>query len=257
MLSLRETQALFRDAVTGGAAQDLMPLLRSPGDAEERLAIYRRHHRESFRRHLRGRFPTLEWLLGTDRVIALADATIRHHPPRAPSLAEYGQELIGVLRGEDDVPPYAADVALLDWTLGTLSVSMAAEPIGIDSLAGVDEEALPGLRLTLQPGLAHVQSAWPVDAFVHIRQQAEPPDSLAFERQQTHLELRGARGRFSLQRLAPGDFAFRAALAAGATLTEAADAAAAAQSTFDLSTALAALFAEGLVTHHSGNDHHA
>lgn len=257
MLSLRETQALFRDAVTGGSADVLMPLLRSPGDASERLAIYRRHHRESFRRHLRGRFPTLEWLLGTDRLIELADATLRLHPPRAPSLAEYGRELIGLVRDQADLPPYAGDVALLDWVLGTLSVSVAADPIGIEVLAAVDTARLPEHRLRLQPGVAFVRSAWPVDELFHIRQQAEPPASLAFERLDTHLELRGARGRFGLQRLTPGSFAFRVQLAAGGTLAEAAEAGAAAQPGFDLSSTLAALFAEGLVTHHSGDNHHA
>lgn len=257
MPSLHETQALFRAAVTGGTAPALMALLRSPGDACERLAIYRRHHREGFRRHLRGRYPTLEWLLGTDLLVELADATLKRLPPQAPSLADYGQELMSVLEDRAELPSYAADVALLDRTLGALSVAVAADPIGIDALAVVDEERLPELRLALQPGVAFIRSAWPVHELVHIRQQAEPPACLSFERQETHLELRGARGRFSLQPLSPGSFAFRGRLAAGGTLAEAADAGAAAQSTFDLSTALAALFAEGLVIHHSGDNQYA
>ena len=66
MPSLSETQAAFREAVTGAPPEALLARLRAPADPVLRLDIYRRHHRESFRRHLRGRYPTLEWLLGTE-----------------------------------------------------------------------------------------------------------------------------------------------------------------------------------------------
>ena len=64
MPMLCELQAHFRDAVVGGPPDGLIAALSCPADAAERLAIYRRHHRESFRRHLRGRYPTVEWLIG-------------------------------------------------------------------------------------------------------------------------------------------------------------------------------------------------
>src|SRR6476660_5313543 len=97
MPSLSDMQAAFRDAVTGGPVDGVLASLRCPAEPKARLDIYRRHHRESFRRHLRGRYPTLEWLLGTDRLVAIADETLRLSPPRAPSMAEYGQELVEAL----------------------------------------------------------------------------------------------------------------------------------------------------------------
>ena len=139
MPSLSETQGAFRAAVTGGPRDGLLAMLRCPADAEARLGIYRRHHRESFRRHLRGRYPTVEWLLGTGRMLELADDTLRHVPPLAPSMAEYGQELVeAVQRAGAGLPPYIADVARLDWALGCISVAIAHETIDIAVLAAVE-----------------------------------------------------------------------------------------------------------------------
>ena len=258
MPSLSDTQAQFRDAVTGGPADGLLATLRCPADPAVRLDIYRRHHRESFRRHLRGRYPTLEWLLGTDPLVALCDATLRQSPPRAPSMSEYGQELVETLRADDSgLPPYIADVARLDWALGCVSVAVDHSGITIVALATVPADALDAVTLTLQPGLAHVAAGWPVDELVQLRLADAAPEQLAFLPQDTHLELRGARGRFSLRRLAPGEFTFRARLATGESLGRAAEAALAIQSSFDVSAALAALFAEGLVITHSGDTRHA
>jgi len=254
MPSLSETQAGFRAVIAGGTAPALLSGLRGSSDPGERLEIYRRHYRESFRRHLRGRYPTLEWLLGTDPVVHLADATLQHSPPRAPSLAEYGAELIETVSSAAGLPPYAADVARLDWHLGCLAVAIAHDPLPLAALASIDPQLLGALRLGLQPGLAYVSSAWPVDELVHLRQQESAPAELVFAPHETHLQLRGARGQFSLQRIDAGSFALRSALARGATLADAAAAGQAAAPDFDLSTALATLFAEGLVINHSGGN---
>lgn len=258
MPSLSETQCAFRDAVTGGTRDGLLAALCCPADVDARLEIYRRHHRESFRRHLRGRYLTLEWLLGTAKLVALADDTLFHAPPRAPSLAEYGQELVETIRRAGTcLPPYIADVARLDWALGCISVAVEDDAIGIDALAAVDADALAQLALRLQPGLAHVATAWPVDELVRLRLAEAAPEQMAFEAQCTWLELRGARGRFTLRRLAAGDFTFRASLAAGDCLGDAAEAALGQEPSFDVTAALAALFAEGLVISHSGDTRHA
>jgi hypothetical protein len=258
MPSLCELQASFRDAVTGGPLDGLLAAVRCPADPAERLDIYRRHHRESFRRHLRGRYPTVEWLIGTDSMVAIADATLRAAPPRAPSMAEYGQELVEtLLREGDDLPPYIADVARLDWALGCLSVAIDHDAIGIDALAAVQADELEQATLTLQPGLAHVTLAWPADELVQLRLAASAPERLAFLPQETRLELRGSRGRFTMRRLEPGTITFCARLGAGDSLGSAAEAALGAEPSFDVATALASLFAEGLVITHSGEIRHA
>lgn len=255
MPSLFETQAGFRAAIAGGAAAALPARLHAPADVSGRMEIYRRHHRESFRRHLRGRYPTVEWLLGTDRLLALADLTLQRSPPRAPSIAEYGAAFIEIVRScGNDLPLYVADVAGMDWHLGCLSVALAHQPMALSTLARIDPLQLPQLGFTLQPGLAFIRSGWPVDELLRLRLQDTLPERFDFEPCETHLQLRGARGSFSLDRLGPGDFQFRASVAAGASLADAAARGAQAQPDFDLSTALTTLFAEGLVIAHSGDN---
>lgn len=257
MPALADTQAAFRDVVTGRASGAALALA-CRGDAQARLDIYRRRHRESFRRHLRGRYPTLEWLLGTDQLVRLADATLRDAPPRTPSMADYGAELVDTLLTEGAaLPPYIAEVARVDWALGCLSVATDRPAIAIAALAAVDAAELDRVSLALQPGLAHVAAHWPVDELVEIRLAGQAPDVLQFDARDTWLELTGARGRFSLRRLTPGDFTFRAALARGQSLGSAAEAALAREPHLDVAAALAALFAEGLVINHSGEKRHA
>ncbi len=258
MHSLAETQGLFRRAITGGPAGDLLALVRTPGDAAERLGIYRRHHRESFRRHLRGRYPTLEWLVGTPGMMELADDLLEAHPPRAPSLAEYGEGIIDIVRDRGTQhPSWLTDVARLDWHLGGLSVSVEHPPAEIAALAALDPAALPDASVTLQPGLVYLQSEWPVDQLVHLRLTGGAPAELRFEPQETFLELRGNRGRFWMNRLSHADLIFRQGLNDGRTLGDAAQPAFDVASDFDLGTALVRIFTDGLVVaiqHTKGND---
>lgn len=254
MPALADTQAAFRAAIVTTGAAPILGRLRAPADAEERMAIYRRHYRESFRRHLRGRYPTLEWLVGTDRMVALADATLRRSPPRAPSLAEYGAALIDTVAADADLPPYLADVARLDWTLGRLAVAVDARSLSISALAEHPAQTLPELRLHLQPGLAYIASGWPVDTLVHFHLRDSAPDTLAFAPENVWLQLRGARGQFALQRLDPAVLSLRQHLTEGATLGEAIAAALTVTPDFDVSGALATLFAEGLVISISAGD---
>lgn len=256
MPSLAETQGRFRAALAGAADPLLLAGLRAPARLADRLDIYRRHHRESFRRHLRGRYPTVEWLTGTERFVALADRTLQYAPPRAPSLAAYGAELIAVIRDAPDLPPYLPDVAEADWRLGALAVAIALPPLPLAALAAVDPGLLATCRLSLQPGLAYLDSGWPVDELVHLRLAESQPDSFAFAPRPTRLQLSGARGRFALSRLAPGAFAFRSQLAAGEGLAAAAQSAVQADPQFDFPAALAALFAEHLVIAHTGENAH-
>lgn len=259
MRSLAETQTLFRRAITGGSADDLLELVRTPGDRAERLDIYRRHHRESFRRHLRGRYPTLEWLVGTPMLLDLADELLRTQPPRAPSLAEYGEGMVEIIgaRGAQH-SSWLTDVARLDWHLGGLSVAVEQPPLGIATLAGLDPASLPDTGVTLQPGLVYLRSRWPVDQLVHLRLTDAAPAELRFEPDEIFLELRGDRGRFSMKRLPHADLAFRHELNQGRSFGDAAQTAFDAVADFDLGAALGRIFADGLVVaiqNHKGINH--
>lgn len=260
MLSLSETQAQFRAAVETPDSP-VPAMLVAPAPLAGRLDIYRRHYREGLTRHLLGRYPTVEWLLGSRRMIAVLDRFIVQSPPIAPCMAEYGQALIAALRADavaQDVP-YVADVAELDWHLGNVSVAIDQPALEITRLAEFPGEMLPDLVLNLQPGLRFMTAGWPVDELVRIRLSEQQPETLAFAPGAVALQLRGARGTFGIARLTPAVLAFRAALAEGLPLGDAIAAALAADAAFDLPTGLATLFAEGLVSAIAlptqGNDH--
>lgn len=248
MPSLSETQAAFRLAVVANDAA--MPTtLVAPAPLAGRLAIYRRHFREALIRHLAGRFPTVEWLLGTGRFVSLAEPFIRTSPPSAPCMAEYGAGFANALEQPEVAGslPYLADMARLDWILGDVAVAIDLPPVAITALAAWPAERLPDLGLRLQPGVGYLRSGWPVDDLVRVRLVDEPPKKLEFNASPVALEIRGARGQFGIGRLDLADFAFRSALRDGATLGGAIEQALCTEPEFDVSAALGALFAAGLV----------
>lgn len=247
MPSLAETQSAFRLAVVD-RDHPTPPMLVAPASATARLAIYRRHHFDSLVRHLTRRFPTVEWLLGTQRFIALAKPFIRLSPPKAPCMAEYGEDFADFLKGAPGgTPPYIADIARLDWLLGNAAITVEAPPVVITALSAWPADRLPDLRLKLQPGVGYLASGWPIDDLVRIRLNESQPEQLEFIQCAVALEVRGARGQFGIGRLDRAEYEFRSALATGTVLRAAIEQALAADLEFDVSGALAALFAANLV----------
>jgi hypothetical protein len=96
----------------------------------------------------------------------------------------------------------------------------------------------------LQPGTAYFNSAWPVDDLVRYCLDGNAPERLDFPLTSICLELRGARGGFSIRRLDRGVHGFRSTIALGTSLAAAIEGAVG----IDPSAAFAGLFADGLVT---------
>jgi len=247
---LAEVQARFRQALDAVDASAVMPLFGGIPDAAQRMEIYRRHHRESLVRHLHGRFPTVDWLLGPAAMRQLALEFIAAHAPTGPCMAEYGAEFIPFIEASPGATRhrYLGAAAEIDWLLGQVAVAIDAPLLSIAALASQAPERLPDLILQLQPGVRYLAAGWPIDDLVRMRLSEQLPDRYVLEAEPVRLEIRGARGAFSINRLESGAFAFRSALARGATIGAAADAAVEAAAQFDAGAALAALFAERLVT---------
>lgn len=250
MPTLAETQARLHRAIGGGDPAAALALLAGRFEPARRLEIYRHHHRHSLCRHLLGRFPTIAWLLGSERLLALARDFLAMQPPAAPCIAEYGGAFPHFLEQAADAArhPYLPATAAIDWCLGETAVAIDHPPRTITELAGRQEQHLPDLGLSLQPGLRLLHAAWPVDELVRLRLGAEPPERFVLDPLEVRLQIAGARGAFTIQRLDAATFAFRAALAGGGSIGIAAEGAFAADPAFDAGAALAALFAAGLVT---------
>jgi hypothetical protein len=115
-------------------------------------------------------------------------------------------------------------------------------------LSAYPPDALPDLRLRLQPGVFYLTAGWPVDDLIRLYLEARAPDRYRMEASDIRLEIRGSRGEFDMTRLDAGTFVFRGALRGGCPIGEAAETALAADAGFEPGRALAAVMSERLVT---------
>ena len=179
MPSLAETQAALRRAVVDGDFAAAAPLVTGGRIARGRLEIHRRHYETSLVMSLLNRFPATAWLTGETFITEAARRFVREHPPVSPCLAEYGDEFPEFLSrcpGAERMP-YLRDFAELDSALGQVSLA-------------VDPEAA-----------RHVHSDWPIDALIKLYLTDSAPEQFVFEPEPVHLEIRGARGEFQINRL--------------------------------------------------------
>jgi hypothetical protein len=254
MPSLHEIQhamrnALVADEAAGALLPLLVPLLAGGRDPQARLAIHRHHYEASLTRALLDKFPAVAWLTGERFAIAAAQAFAHLHPPAAPCIAEYGADYPAFLAGRAGAErlPYLRAFAELEWHLGHVSIAVDHTPFAIESLASVDASALPDHRLSLQGGLRYCTAAWPVDALIKQYLSGAAPERYAFDPDEVHLEIRGARGEFNIERLDAAEFLFRSAIAGGATIGAAAERALDTDARFDPGQALLRLVSAGLV----------
>jgi hypothetical protein len=214
-----------------------------------RLAIHRRNYHASLMAALATKFPATAWLMGPAAFTDAAGKYVTARPPRAPCIAEYGEDFPTYVAHQpiSARAPYLASVAEADWHLGQVSIAVSETPLPIAMLASLPEDRLPDIRLTLQPGLRFLVAEWPIDRLIALHLGDNPPDQFVLEREAVRLQFRGARGKFDVERLGLGAFAFRRALAAGGTLGAASESALAEENDFDPGAALATLFGSGLV----------
>lgn len=240
----------MRDAVVADeAARALLPLLSGGRDPQARLAIHRCHYQASLTRALLDKFPAVSWLAGERFATAAAQAFTRDHPPSAPCIAEYGADYPAFLpsRAGAERLPYLRAFAELEWHLGQVSIAVDREPLTIESLASIDAGELPDRRLTLQGGLRYCAAAWPIDDLIKQYLSGAAPERYAFSPADVHLEIRGSRGEFRIERLAEAELMFGSAIASGATIGTAAERALDINATFDPGQALLRLVSAGLV----------
>jgi Putative DNA-binding domain len=246
---LAETQGAMRAAIIERRPEAILAQLTGSSDPTYRLSIHQRHYEASLAKAIVTRFPAVEWLVGSAFIGQAATAFVRQFPPVAPCIAEYGEGFPRFLAGLPSAKqiPWIEAVGCLDWHLGTIAVAIAAAPIGMDRLAGLDG-APEALVLSLQPGLRFMDAAWPVDDLVKLYLSDAAPEQFALDPADVYLEIRGARGAFQINRLSASTHAFRATLAARQPLGAALEAAVARDPAFDPGAALGQLFGEGLVT---------
>ncbi|MFN3657478.1 MAG: putative DNA-binding domain-containing protein [Pseudolabrys sp.] len=252
-MPLAEIQARVRDAIVDGRTAQLHGVLTGGRDPLARFSVHRRHYEASLVRVLAGKFPALVWLAGSPFVTEAARAFVRLHPPRAPCIAEYGEEFPAFL-AEAGRFDWLRSTGELEWRLGRAAVAVEYRPIGVQALQAVDPRELGRCTLAVQPGLSYLAAAWPVDRLVALFLSDQAPPSYAFDPEDVFLEVCGARGAFTMTRLDAATFTFRRALARGAAIASAAEQALEADPAFDAGQGLLQLIATGLVTGFGGTE---
>jgi len=251
MLALREVQAAFRRAMLDGDDGALAALVAADGiAAAERLAVYRNNVQISLTDALRDTFPAVCRIVDERFFAYAAQIFLGRHPPTRACLAEYGAGFADFLAA---FPPcrelvYLPDVARFEWLMNRAAHAADAEALAPSSLAGVAAADTPRLVFRLDPSLGFLASPWPVDRIWRVNRPGAQGDAavdLAAGGVRLEVSRRGPDVVF--RALDAASFAFRKAIAGGATLDGAFAAAVAAGEPFDLGAAVADLFRDGAI----------
>jgi hypothetical protein len=247
MHALRELQDQFASALFGDGSA--APDIRSNGiAASDRIDIYRNNLREGFLKTLALEFPATQRLVGADYFRQTGLEFLRAHPSRAGNLHHVGAPFPAFLRERflGTEYEYLPDVAALEWAYQESMVAADAAPFDVDTLR---EAAPDALRLALHPAVRLVRSAYPI---VRIW-RANRPESASDETidlgsgGDSVLILRAAR-HVEFHRLPAGQFALLERVSQGASLSDAFEAALAADHSFDLTEALRSFVLLGVFT---------
>ena len=144
--------------------EPLPPGLRETGVRAARgLEAYRAHAESVAGRALGSAFPTVRAMLGDDAFGQLARRFLRAHPPERGDLGEWGGALSAFIADQPGLAewPWLADSARLDETLHRCE---RAEDAALDpaSLALLESTDPARLGIALMPGVAVLESAWPI-----------------------------------------------------------------------------------------------
>jgi hypothetical protein len=223
-------------------------LLVGGRDPEKRLAIHRRHYQASLVAALLTKFPATAWLVGTRFVEEAAGQFVRDCPPRAPCIAEYGEDFPHFLstRPGAECMAYLRWFAELEWRVGHAAVAVELPALTSEDFrtgAGSLADAL----LLLQPTARYLAAPWPVDDLLKLYLTDSAPQRYTLAPADIWIEVRGDRGDFRFNRLDAAEFVFRAAILDGLSIGAAAERALERDSSFDPGRSFLRLIAENLV----------
>ncbi len=237
-MMLRDLQAAFRAAILADDDEALLPLVHGRGlSPRQRLQVYRNNTFISLADALAANFPVVHRLVGEAFFRAAARAYIREQPPCRPCLAEYGEGFAAFLARFPPARalPYLPDVARLERTVAACEQASHSPALAPTELAAVPEARRAALRLRLHEACRLFESPFPIDR-IWLANQPDRDGAEVIDLDAGGCRLlvqRGGEGTL-LHALAPAEFAFLGGLAAGATLAEAYDRAAARCGPFDL-----------------------
>ena len=176
--TLRELQEAFWRAL-GCSPRDpgLLALIRPSATLApaERLAIYSQMYIARLREVLEEDYPRLAAALGADAFDAVVRDYLAAHPPTHPSVRHVGQHFPDFLAAHAAVPPFASDLARLEWTRVEVFDAPDVPPLDPERLKTIPAETWPRLRFVAVPALALLTADWPIHRLWEEPTAVPPP----------------------------------------------------------------------------------
>ena len=248
MPDLCEIQQIMRQALLSQERSLLAALIHAPEDVvEARLDIYRNNIFASLTQVLKDCYPVVCRLVDERFFLYLTDAFIRSHLPQQACLSTYGGQFADFL---SEFPAccelaYLPDVARLEWLMHLAVHASDTTPLEPNALRAFAADDTFRLTFQIEPSIGYLASAYPVDRIWLSNQPGADPDMrVSLNDGGVCLEVRRIEDMVGYRQLKPASFTFRAGLARGQWLGEAAAAAMELDPSFDVADALAELFTE-------------
>ena len=173
MLRLPELQRAFFRAITAsdlvaGSAATNEVFAEIQGDdrltASGRVGVYGAMYVARLTDVMAEDYPRVAALVGEEQFAALAREYVTAHPSTHPSLRWFGREFASSLARATagDLPPFAADLARLEWARLSVFDAMDAESLELGTLRDIPPDGWAELRFHLIPAVETLQVEWPV-----------------------------------------------------------------------------------------------
>ena len=252
MLELRREQSDFAQIVLDTPPAQSLPMPRiaaRPGaDPHARVNVYRNNTYASLTATLLAVFPVTTRLVDERYMRYACHRFIESCPPREPRLSQFSAGFPSFLKGFEQLASmgFVAETARLEWAIAKALDQADLIRMPISALHWFDkpEQAC----VMLQPSLHLVSSRWPVFTIWTSHQASAEPDLGFVEHGAVErLALWRSGANIRLACLDASRLAFLKTLMKGHSLEVAAARALKRDRLFDLATALAQLFGDGLV----------
>jgi uncharacterized protein (UPF0276 family) len=239
-------QLAFADALFDAKQEDA--ILAHLTGGVERFSLYRGNLSATWDKVLSTAFPVIRQLLGEEFFSALTRAFGMAHPSTSPDLNRFGASFADFLAGFRHVAdyPYLPDMARLEWALHRAHYAPDGVALAPDALAALSPEAFEEACFSLHPAASLFTSSWAVVPLW----QAHQPDGPAFPTDMASdsaAVLSRPQWKAGITPLDAAQYSALAALADGATMGTALDAAFDLDPQFDISASLQQWLALGLL----------
>jgi hypothetical protein len=174
---------------------------------------------------------------------------IGEHPPSSPLLILYGDKFPGFLRdfGQLQDLPYLSDVAQLEWLWAQAYNAADRAPLTSDQLAEIQPDKLESVRFELHPSTGLLSSPYPAVSLWQTNVSDQEVRVIDLDQGGEDALLVRPALEVQVRRIPPGAYLMISKLWQGATLGEAAEAAAGQQQGFDLQLTLSELLPSGAI----------